>query len=317
MPTIRALRPTDLMLLIGFFRNDFHREVTAQVWPELQGQSGTRIMKELYRQLVSGPGGHSQAWLSVSGGRIRGLAIAGPRAGKLLWDVRNLFVVESEAQVGVELLELATAEVAKRGARRVFLSTPSDGETSRLARQSGFVQYTSEALYGIKLPAAISPGGYRPARPRLRHDTHALFSLYNAAVPSKVRFSEAATLEEWICLERAGRPWEPRLGGTNQHYVWDERGELAGWLQITFGARSQHLSLLVHPAHANATEEMLQYSLSQASHKAPIYVSARDYQVDLASALERLGFGLAAEYRVFARELTARVPIRPLVPARA
>jgi hypothetical protein len=317
MPTIRAIRPTDIIPLMAFFRNGSHREVTAQVWPEVQGVASARVMREIIRRLMVHPGGYPQARVCVADGRICGLAVAWPRAGKLAWDVRDLFVAEDDHMIGVELLEQATVEAARRGARRVFLATTADGEMARLARQGGFVQYTSEVLFAIKLASPIADGNPRPARPRLRQDTLALFQLYNAAVPCKVRFAEAMTMDEWVSLDRGSRPWAPRLSGNNLHCVWDEQGGLAGWLQLMFGSRSQHMSLLVHPSHSGETEEMVRYSLGQVSHKVPVYVSAREYQPELISALETMGFWRAAEYMVFAREMTARVPSRAFVPARA
>lgn len=317
MPTIRAIRPTDLIPLMAFFRNGSHREVTAQVWPVMRGDANSRVIRDLFRRLVVHPGGNSQVWVCTANGTIHGLAVTRPRAGKLAWDVQDLFVAEGAHPAGVDLLERAAAEVARRGARRVFLATAADGEIVKLARQAGFMHYTSETLFAIKLGASFTAGSARPVRPRLRRDTHALFQLYNAAVPCKVRFAEAVTVEEWTSLDRSSRPWAPRLGGNSQHFVWDEQGEIAGWVELAFESRSQHLRLMVHPSHAQATEEMLRYSLGQLSYKVPIYASARDYQPELIAALEKVGFARVSEYMVFAREMTARVPNRALVPARA
>ncbi len=317
MPTIRAIRPTDLIPLMAFFRSGSRREVTVQAWPEMQGEANARVVRDLFRRLVVHPGGNSQAWVCTANRTIQGLATARSRAGKLAWDVQDLFVADGAHSAGVDLLERAAAEVARKGARRVFLVTAVDGETARLARQAGFMHYTSEILFAIKLGASASVDGARPARPRLRRDTHALFQLYNAAVPCKVRFAEAVTVEEWTSLDKGSRPWAPRLGGNSQHFVWDAQGEMAGWLELTFESRSQHIRLMVHPAHAQTTGDMLRYSLSQLSHKVPIYASARDYQPELISALETTGFSRVAEHMVFVREMTARVPSRALVPARA
>ncbi|HEX9016682.1 MAG TPA: hypothetical protein VF960_11890 [Chloroflexota bacterium] len=316
-PTVRTVRPTDFVPLIAFLRNGSHREVTASAWPEIAGEASARVLRVVLRQIMVPPGGYPGAWVCVAENGVHGLAVAKARAGKLAWDVKNLFVIDGEQHVGVELLEQLSGEAVKHGARRVFLATGDDTAASGLARHAGFVHYTSEVLYGARLPAAVAANGLRAARPRLRQDTQALFQLYNSAVPYKVRLSEAATVEEWNALERANRPWAPRLGGSIQHFVWDEPGAIAGWLQITYGAKSQHISLLVGPSHADAAYDMLQYGLSQASHKAPIFVPVRDYQPEVASALVRSGFSPVSEYLVFAREMTARVPNRAFVPARA
>jgi len=125
------------------------------------------------------------------------------------------------------------------------------------------------------------------------------------------------TIDEWLSLDKGRRPWAPSLGGSAQHYVWDDGDSVVGWLKLTFGAKSQHVELLVHPSRRAAAEEMLLYSLSQASHRVPVYVSARDYQPEVVSVLEGNCFSRVAEYLVFARELAARVPSRALAPVRA
>lgn len=316
MPTIRAIRPTDFVSLISFFRHDARCEVTAPIWPDVWEESNGRGRWSFLSKLIT-RGSGSQVWLSLNGGHVRGLAIAHPRAGKLAWDVEDLFVAENDRSAGVDLLEHLAAEAARRGARRLFLVTRVDGDMARIASHAGFVNYTSETLYSARLPSAISDGGLRRARPRLRQDTPALFQLYNAAVPCNVRSAEAMTIDEWLSLERGGRLWTPSLGGSRQHFVWESGNSLAGWLHITFGNKSQHLELLVHPGERAATEEMLLYSLSQTSTRASVYVTLRDYQPELASLLEARGFIPAADYLVFARQLAVRVHGRALVPARA
>ncbi len=315
MPTIRAIRPTDFVSLISFLRHDAHWEVTAPLWPDVSDESNGRGRWSFLSRLISRSSG-SQAWVSMDG-RVRGLAIAHPRAGKLAWDVEDLFVAEKDRPDGVDLLEHLAAEAARRGARRLFLVTRVDGDMARIASHAGFVNYTSETLFAARLPSPTSNDGLRRARPRLRQDAAALFQLYNAAVPCNVRSAEAMTIEEWQSLERGGRLWTPSLGGSRQHFVWENGNSLEGWLQITFGSKSQHLELLVHPGARAATEEMLLYSLSQTSNRTSIYVSLRDYQSEQASLLEARGFQPVAEYLVFARQLAVRVPRRALVPARA
>lgn len=317
MPTIRTVRPTDLISLISFFRDGSHREVTAQVWPEVLDGAGKQAIWSLVLRSIARPGGGTQVWVYLARDGVRGLAIAHPRAGKLAWDVRDLFVVDGDRSAAIDLLDRLSSEAAGRGARRVFLATPVDVELARIANRAGFVNYTSETLHSIRLTAPLAGTDSRPARPRLRQDTHGLFQLYNAAVPCRVRMAEAMTVDEWSALERGGKPWAPSLGGSRQHFVWDDGDGPVGWLQISFGARSQHLEMLVHPSHRGETEELVLASLSQMSHRAPIYVSTREYQIEIATVLEELGFSRVADYLIFVRELAARVPSRAMVPARA
>ncbi|HEX2923868.1 MAG TPA: hypothetical protein VHS28_07570, partial [Chloroflexota bacterium] len=301
---------------ISFFRRDSHREVTAQLWPKVWQDSDARALWGLLSRLITPPGS-TQVWICLAEDDVRGLAVAHPRAGKLAWDVEDLYVVDGERSAGVGLLEQLAGEAARKGARRVFLATPVDGEMARMATQAGFVNYTSESLYSIHIPGLLEANSSTTARPRLRQDTQALFHLYNAAVPCRVRSAEAMTVEEWLSLDRGGRLWAPSLGGSRQHLVWEGKEGLAGWLQLHFGAKSQHLELLVHPAHQSETGEMVRYALSQVSPKVPIYFTVRDYQAELSSRLTEIGFTRSADYLVFARQMTVRVPNRALVPARA
>ena len=316
MPTIRSVRPTDLVSLISFLRDGSHREVTAPMWPRLSGGTDGRAVRRLLPRVLIGSG-RSQVWVSTGRGGLRGVAVAQPRAAKLAWDVEDLFVSEDDHSVGIDLLEHLSGEAARRGARRVFLTTPIESDLARMASRAGFANYTSEVLYSLQLAAPVSGSGASPARPRLRQDTQALFQLYNAAVPCRVRSAEAMTIDEWSSLDRGSRLWAPSLGGITQHLVWEGQAGLIAWLRLTFGAHSQLLELLSHPAHGAEVDAILQYSLSQASHKVPIYAPAREYQADISGALERRGFSRMADYLIFAKELATRVHGRVLVPARA
>jgi hypothetical protein len=316
MPTIRNVRPTDLVSLITFFRRDSHREVTAQLWPNVWQDSDARALWGLLSRVITPPGS-TQVWICLAEDDVHGLAVAHPRAGKLAWDVEELYVVDGERSAAVGLLEQLASEAARKGARRVFLATPVDREMSRMATQAGFVNYTTESLYSVRMPSPMAESSSTKARPRLRQDTQALFHLYNAAVPCRVRSAEAMTVEEWLALDRGGRLWAPSLGGSRQHFVWEGKEGLSGWLQMHFGGKSQHVELMVHPAHQSEAGEMVRYALGQVSPKAPVYFTVREYQSEISSKLTEIGFTRCADHLVFARQLAVRVPNRALVPARA
>lgn len=302
---------------MAFLRDPSFHQLTAQVWPEMQRDSSARVVWTILQRLMTRPGAGPRAWVCFAKPGLRGLVIGHPRAGNLAWDVQTLLVANGAYAAGVELLEALSTEAVRREARRVFLATPPDAEPSRVARQAGFTSYTSETVFIARPSGAVAQDGLLPARPRLRQDTQALFQLYNAAVPCKVRFAEAATLDEWSSLLKGSRPWASSVGGSNRHYVWESPEGLMGWLQVTRGGRGQHFSLLVHPSHLEAVEGMLLYSLSRLNPASPVYCAVREYQPETASALERLGFAEVAHYLVCAREMTARVPSRAFVPARA
>lgn len=315
MPTIRAIRPTDLVSLVAFFRHESPRDVTAHLWPEVGEKAPGRFLRSITSLLLARPGS-SQLWLYLAGG-IRALVVFQPRAGKLAWDVQELFLAGEDDGAGIELLEHIAGEAAGRGARKLFLATPVEDSAVRLAGKSGFANYTAESLYCLRGWPSTIPGPDLVGRLRLRRDTQGIFQLYNAAVPCRVRSAEAMTLDEWIFLEKGSTLWSPSLAGNRRHFVWESDGSLVAWLQVSSHKGSLHADLLVHPSHHDRAEEMLRFSLSQADPRFPLFLTVRDYQGEVASAAARLGFLEESSHLVFARELAVRIPSRVFVPARA
>src|SRR5262249_38775137 len=145
-------------------------------------------------------------------------------------------------------------------------------------------------------------------RPRLRADEQPLFSLYGAAVPQLVRSAEALTYDEWSALHRGRKKWAPTLIGDRHQFVWEVGASLAGWLEVTYGQKSQYLDLLIDPKYETLVDRMLSFALKQVSEKAPVYVSVRPYQSVLGAALERRGFEVHGRYDIHVRQLSVRVP---------
>jgi hypothetical protein len=148
-------------------------------------------------------------------------------------------------------------------------------------------------------------------------DESGLFQLYNAAVPANVRVAEAMTNEEWAALYRGRKPWTPKLISDRQDYVWELGSRVVGWMRVVFGARSQHLELLVHPLYESYLDRMVRNALVQMSNKAPVLADVREYQGAVGAALQRAGFRSGDAYAVWVRQLTERVaePSRSAVRA--
>ena len=316
MSTTRTVRATDFVPLISFLRDDARREVTAAVWPRAGEDAVWKTVSKALSPVVTRPGGLPRAWVQTSRGGLEGLALARPREAGIAWDIEELHLREGSWLAAADLLEQLAAGASRRGARRLFLVTPREGEIIRIAKQCGFVNYTSEVLYSIRLRAPVDPGSFPSPRPRLRHDTHALFQLYNASVPCRVRSAEALTVDEWSALNR-DRGWSPSFRTSRRQLVWEMDGSLVGWLKLTIEGASQHMELLIHPSHLDKTEQMVLSSLARAGLRLPLFASVRQYQPDLALALESRGFDRVDEHLVFARELAARIPSRALMPVRA
>jgi hypothetical protein len=312
---IRPLRPIDVVALASFKRRTSGTEITAHNWPRVEPESGQMpYMTLVSSSLAHRPGGQ-RAWVAEEHGRVAGLAMARPRAGGLVWDVLHLHIEPDADHAAADLLEQVTACAGSRTARRVFLEAPASSRAQDVARKAGFERFTTADLYVLTPGFKVERTDLFEARPRLRADEQALFQLYMAAVPAPVRAAEAMTLEEWGALFAGSRRWKPTFTGSRQQYVWELGTSLVGWLEITFGQRSQYIELLVHPRYEEATDRLLRYALLQISPKAPVYATARAYQASLASALTRAGFRQAGTHDLYVKILAARVREPSLVPA--
>ncbi len=312
---VRTLRPLDVVALASFQRKAGGTEITAHNWPRVEPESGrVPLVNLLARSLAHRPGGQ-RGWVAQEGGRVVGLAAARQRAGGLVWDVAHLHALEGENNVAADLLDEVVACAAVHAARRVFMEAPVRGRGHDVARRAAFERFTSSELYLLMPGAKIERTDLFEARPRLGADEQMLFQLYNAAVPVPVRAAEAMTLEEWGGLYPGRKRWQPSFTGARQQYVWELGTSMVGWLELTFGQRSQFMELLVHPRYEYAADRLLRYALLQVSPKAPVYAVVREYQPHLASALQRAGFRLAAQHELFVKLMAVRVREPRLVTA--
>jgi hypothetical protein len=312
---VRTLRPIDVVALASFQRRNGGTEITAHNWPRVEPETGrVPYLNLLSTSLAHRPGGQ-RGWVAEQDGRMVGLATARPRAGGLVWDVANLHAVLGENTIAADLLEQVAACAGSHAARRVFLEAPAGGRGQDVARRAAFERFTSSDLFVLAPGGKIERTDLFEARPRLRADEQTLFQLYNASVPAPVRAAEAMTLEEWGALYPGRKRWQPSFSGSRQQYVWELGTSMVGWLELTFGQRSQFMDLLVHPRYEDAADRLLRYALLQVSPKAPVYVTVREYQPYLASALQRAGFRLVARHELFVRLLAARVREPRLVTA--
>jgi hypothetical protein len=303
-----------MVALTSFLRHGGGSEITAHTWPRVEPESGPAPYAELLSSAMQGPQ-RQRAWVAVAGRTVAGLAIARPRAGGLAWDIEHLHVAPEADELATELAEDVTANAGARGGRRVFMEAADETSADDALRPIGFSRFSERALYLLQPGFTAQHTDLFEARPRLSADAQPLFQLYNAAVPSGVRAAEAMTHEEWQGLYVGRRQWRPSFTGSRQQYVWELGASLVGWMEVTYGHKSQYVDLLVHPRFDDASDRLLRYALLQVSPKAAVYATARDYQPALASALARAGFRCVAQHELYAKLLAARVREPRLVPA--
>jgi hypothetical protein len=312
---VRALRPIDVVALASFKRRAGATEITAHSWPRVEPESGRLPYASLMSASLGHRPGGQRTWLAESGGHVVGLATARPRAGGLVWDVVQLHAEPDADPAGSDLLEQVVVRAGSHAGRRVFLETPMGGRGIDVARRAAFERFTSSESFVLLPGFKVERTDVFEARPRLRADEQALFQLYMAAVPAPVRAAEAMSLEEWGALYPGRKRWQPSFAGSRQQYVWELGTSLVGWMELTFGQRSQYIELLVNPRYEDAVDRLVRYALLQVSTKAPVYMVAREYQASLAQALQRTGFRVAGSHELFVKLLAARVREPRLVTA--
>jgi hypothetical protein len=312
---VRTLRPVDVVALASFQRRAGATEITAHSWPRVEPESGRLpLLNFVWASVGQGPGGH-RTWVAQTNGRVVGLVTARARAGGLVWDAVHLHAEPDADMAAADLLEQVAACAGAHGARRVFLETPVGSRGLDVARRAAFERFTSSELYMLAPGFKVERTDLFEARPRLRADEQTLFQLYMSAVPAPVRAAEAMTLEEWGALYPGRKRWQPSFTGSRQQYVWELGTSTVGWMELTFGQRSQYIDLLINPRYEDAADRLVRYALLQVSPKAPVYVVAREYQTSLAIALQRSGFRLAAQHELFVKLLAVRVREPRLVTA--
>lgn len=292
-------------------------ENEALLGPALRA-SRLSLREVVSRSLALRPG--HETWIQIENGQIHGLAAAHARLGADVWDVDHLVIdptIDAD-RVCQRLLDHLCGAAVEEGVQKVFLRLPEDSVWVPVARQVGFVHYTTEQVHVLP---ALEPQerplvpGLRPRRPA---DHQSLFQLYSAVVPLHVRQIEAMTLQEWRWNDNWGfasvASVRPALSRRRRDLVVQSEGQIDVWLQVQ--TRLRTIQLLVDADAGIDTAVLLRRALSELAPPGPVGFSLRDYQGGLAHHLHDLGFQPGESQALLARLLAVRVPERRLVPAR-
>ena len=319
-PMIRALRPTDILAYLTFCNQERQRTDNGADRPgALSFRMMPTVARFLGRSLAVELG--RETWVQIDRGRISGLVAAKRREGADVWDVDELaFLPAADAgRTAVRLLEQLLTAAVDEGVQMVFLRLTDGDPSHEWVRQVGFFQYCSEVAYlRNELPTLSHvPAGVRMRR-RRPADHQALFQLYCASVPFRVRQAEGMTLHEWRWTDG----WAVRSTGlgalrgrSRVDFVLDGPERPSAWLQVNHDFR--RLTLLADSQQEFNVAEIIRFGISRLGAGGPAVCPVRDYQPAVATALEDAGFASAATESLYARALAARVPELKLVPMRA
>lgn len=299
----RHLHPTDSPRLLAFARVAGR----AEAFTLSQAVQGTArsFSAVSYADVALSPRAWQSCWIKTDGARIQSIVRAGPRAGPLAWEVRELFLRRSHVHECADMLEELAVPAGRSEARRLFLRLPEGSPVFDQARRAGFAVASRETLY--RAPAASEAKarlGVRPTpdiRPRGHGDDDALFRLYCATTPVGSRSGYGQTRSEWLdAAEHAGsrtRQWVVD-GGTGNVTALLQTADLPAsrCISAVWAADSRaDLAALVASGLEGARPGMAAVALVPASNES------------LARLLEEIGFEAVQNYEVMAKVLAAPV----------
>ena len=189
--------------------------------------------------------------------------------------------------------------MARRGGHRVFVRVQKDDHLIDDFRVVGFVPCGGELLY--KGRRGASNNG-RPGRLRkkLPEDDYNLFRLYNASTPLEVRCVVGMTFDQWMASRERSRR-------RCREVVWEENGQVRGWLRAVPHSGVTLLLAMVPPEEKAVTAELLDFGLSSMCRTDMVLCLVPGHQAVIANLLERRGFAVVGEYATLVRSMVTVV----------
>ena len=244
------------------------------------------------------------AWVWYEDGGVRGLASIRQRSGPKSWELSHLYTNSPSAKEVVGLLERAAAGAGSHGAERVFLRVETDSPVLQAARLAGYFPSHIETVYvgvaGNREPSHSLFDADSHLRDRRSDDNHALFRLYNAATPVKVRQLVGMTFDQWASSpeQAPGRPYEG---------VLQVEDDVQGWLRTSARSGKGSLAVRLRPDYDALMPEVVEAGLRRLHGTRTVFAIVEEYAPRLATALEGLGFEAQGEYVVLVKSVARRV----------
>ena len=237
--------------------------------------------------------------------KLEGLVQMRPRQGTsrgyVIFIAPALAAAHHADTVWTRLIEYASLEAPRLGLHHLIAEAPEDGDEVEVLRRSGFAVYLRQDIFRLdpaRRPA--SPSGALRARQDV--DTWAIQQLYFNTAPRLAHLAE-------------GVPLSGRSGARG--YVYQEKGELAAYVEVRRGPHGAWLNLLVHPDAESRAPHIMGAALAElgAAWDRPIYCGVRRYQEWLRRPLETLGFEPFGASVLMVKHLVAHVVEPELAPA--
>jgi hypothetical protein len=210
--------------------------------------------------------------------------------------VEVLINATDDESVALSLFSRMTAGVLRQGAERVFLRLRANSDLQDTAWSAGFFRYRTETLYRRAATQANgSANGNVALRSKGKGEMFAVYQLYDRVVPANVRAIEGATFREW---QAAQEKW----GHRTTDLLVDDNGIVNGWVRVM----PRDVGRLSALAERGPYDTLVAAGLEAMAGR-DVLCLVPEYNVELAGALERLGFEAQAEYWALAKRLAKPV----------
>ncbi len=263
---------------------------------------------------------------TIDGQRRHGFAQLMKRASRPEADLLHIapaapFAETDERTIEViwnRLLGHCSLAAASHSLQRIFASAPEGCFEQTSLKQAGFSHYARERIYRL-VTAPVTAERAAGIRPQLPRDSWALQRLYARGTPRLVQQAEGAMggnagaplLSWWEPHEWDGLVWEP--AGEVRGAVQVHRGRAGHWLRV-LGANelsAREVRLLIGQGLQRLTEKVAPRDGSDDA----VYVTVRDYDVNLSAALTGFGFALFMERARMVKHTSAGVRVSEPMPA--
>lgn len=305
---IRHLHPTDSPGLLQFNQSSGQGETCTLVGALHGGPGGFPMVK--YAGIALSPRAWQSCWVEARRGRIDALLRAGPRSGPQAWEIGELYLRKSKAQLALDLFEQIAVPAGGAGAHRIFVRVPlsgngADDSVYEDARKAGYSRIFQETVFrNESANAAITrlgiPDHSLQLRPRKESDTPALFRMYNTTTPIEARMKAGQTSQDW----EAG---VERLGRKTSEWIFElPDGTIGAHIQRST-TRAGHMFVLTWSAEGGGELTGLVAAALAECKDVPVSTVVPEYRPALAYLLGTLGFEEQEQYAVMVKPLAQTV----------
>lgn len=210
----------------------------------------------------------------------------------------------SDRDIWFRLLEQLCVSAGHNHVQRLYASISNQQvELREIFRQLGFQAYAHRTILQLSGPDWDQGTTIAPMRTQVRQDRWAIHKLYGIVTPRFVQQAEARNPRDWMLP--LTQHWK-RL--YRRGWVLGPDDNLVAYVHATSGPSGHVLTLLMHPGARDLVNDVLRFGLAQLPDTRPVYLLLHEYQEELVTPAQDLGFQPMGEQTMLVKSTV--VPVR-------